>query len=79
MTCFSARVRVYKALLGLDFFDGRWDVFCEGRSGVVRQAFIGAVWQLALSGASPLPHLGGVVALPQERFLAANTFKLTSD
>ena len=27
MTCFSARVRVYKALLGLDFFDGRWDVF----------------------------------------------------
>ena len=29
MACFSAKGRVYKALLGLDFFDGRWDVFCR--------------------------------------------------
>ena len=28
MVCFSARVRVYKALLGLDFFDGWWAGFC---------------------------------------------------
>jgi hypothetical protein len=29
MTWFSAKARVYKALLALEFFDGRRDVFCR--------------------------------------------------
>ena len=41
MACFSARVRIYKALLGLDFFDGRWAGFCRLGEGGVSKALWG--------------------------------------
>ena len=73
MVCFSARVRFYKALLGLEIFDGRREFFGGGGAG--KQGFAAWLWLKPLSQASQLPHLIGggfeTGSWPQERFLAA--------
>ena len=75
-------MRVYKALLGLDFFDGRWEGFCGAGGGGGGEGFVGCVWLKAPSQASQLPQgdrgVSGVGSLPQERFLAANKIRFRS-
>ena len=81
MACFSARVRVYKALLGLDFFDGRWDVFYRLGERGGGGGFVGWVRLKSPSLASQRLQwdrgVFAVGALPQEQFLAANKILLT--